>query len=205
MRDIREGLLYGGLPYRAAGAGPPVVVFRGIEVDNADPSGQSRRRNMRVFRSLTRHFTVTSSTPSHIWHLDRPCTTWPDTTPRPSAGSSTRRCTSSGGVHRRVHRAGLRRRPPAPAQPAGSALQRLPALPVRPAGPATIRRPDPSRPAPRGVGHHRAGAGRHHHRWRVVVVGEHRADRDGLVRLEFGGERDTDLGTRIPNIGEGQP
>ncbi|MFI7539720.1 alpha/beta fold hydrolase [Actinoplanes sp. NPDC049599] len=58
MRDIREGLLFGGLPYRAAGTGPAVVVFPGIEGDNADSSGRSRRRNLRVFRRLSRHFTV---------------------------------------------------------------------------------------------------------------------------------------------------
>ena len=29
--DVREGLLYGGLPYRAAGAGQVAVVFPGLE------------------------------------------------------------------------------------------------------------------------------------------------------------------------------
>lgn len=54
----RQGHLYGGLPYRAAGAGPAVVVFPGLEADNADPAGTSRRRNLRLFRELTGHFTV---------------------------------------------------------------------------------------------------------------------------------------------------
>ncbi|GIE48654.1 hypothetical protein Ani05nite_21880 [Amorphoplanes nipponensis] len=42
MGDVREGLLYGGLPYLAPGAGPPVVVFPGLEPDNTGPSGRSR-------------------------------------------------------------------------------------------------------------------------------------------------------------------
>lgn len=58
MKAPRQGLLRGGLPYRAAGAGPVVVVFPGLEADNADPAGRSRRRNLRLFRALTDHFTV---------------------------------------------------------------------------------------------------------------------------------------------------
>jgi pimeloyl-ACP methyl ester carboxylesterase len=52
------GVLPGGLPYLAAGTGPPVVVFPGLDADNADPTGRQRRFTMRAFRPLTRHFTV---------------------------------------------------------------------------------------------------------------------------------------------------
>lgn len=58
MTDVHQGLLHGGLPYLSAGTGPVVVVFPGIEADNADPDGSSRRRYLRLFRPLTRHFTV---------------------------------------------------------------------------------------------------------------------------------------------------
>ena len=54
----RDGVLPGGLPYLAAGTGPPVVVFPGLDGDNADPTGRQRRFTMRMFRPLTRHFTV---------------------------------------------------------------------------------------------------------------------------------------------------
>lgn len=54
----REGQLHGGLPYRAIGAGPPVVVFPGISADNADSGGGQRRLNLRPFRPLARRFTV---------------------------------------------------------------------------------------------------------------------------------------------------
>ena len=54
----REGQLHGGLPYRAVGAGPPVVVFPGISADNADVGGGQRRMNLRPFLPLARRFTV---------------------------------------------------------------------------------------------------------------------------------------------------
>src|SRR3954469_14312178 len=58
MTGVREGLLPGGLSYAAAGSGPPVVVLPGISGDPADADGRGRRMNLRVFRRLTRHFTV---------------------------------------------------------------------------------------------------------------------------------------------------
>jgi|tagenome__1003787_1003787.scaffolds.fasta_scaffold20227640_1 hypothetical protein len=36
MTGVREGLLPGGLPYAAAGSGPPVVILPGISGDPAD-------------------------------------------------------------------------------------------------------------------------------------------------------------------------
>jgi pimeloyl-ACP methyl ester carboxylesterase len=55
---VREGVLAGGLPYLADGGGPPLVVLPGLSGDNADPSGRERRMNLRLFRSMTRSFTV---------------------------------------------------------------------------------------------------------------------------------------------------
>lgn len=58
MTSARQGILSGGLPYLAVGAGPPVVVLPGISGDNADPQGRDRRTQARAFRSLTSRFTV---------------------------------------------------------------------------------------------------------------------------------------------------
>lgn len=58
MTTVREGMLPGGLPYRAVGDGPPVVVFPGLTADNADPTGRDRRMHMRPFLTLTDWFTV---------------------------------------------------------------------------------------------------------------------------------------------------
>ncbi|MEU4425792.1 alpha/beta hydrolase [Actinoplanes sp. NPDC024001] len=58
MTPAREGTLAGGLPYRAAGTGPPVIVLPGISGDNADPTGGDRRSQLRAFRALTGQFTV---------------------------------------------------------------------------------------------------------------------------------------------------
>jgi pimeloyl-ACP methyl ester carboxylesterase len=58
MAGARSGVLPGGLPYRAVGHGPPVVVLPGLTGDNADPTGRDRRTHLRPFTPLTRHFTV---------------------------------------------------------------------------------------------------------------------------------------------------
>lgn len=58
MVAARSGVLPGGLPYRAVGDGPPVVVFPGLTGDNADPTGRDRRTHLRPFTPLTRRFTV---------------------------------------------------------------------------------------------------------------------------------------------------
>ena len=54
LMAVREGLLHGGLPYRAVGSGPPVVVvvvvLPGI---SADTTGAHRRMNLRTFLPLT--------------------------------------------------------------------------------------------------------------------------------------------------------
>lgn len=54
---VREGMLE-GLPFAAAGSGPPVVVLPGISGDPADAGGRGRRTNLRAVRALTAHFTV---------------------------------------------------------------------------------------------------------------------------------------------------
>jgi hypothetical protein len=42
-QSVREGALYGGLPYLAVGAGPPLVVFSGLSAEHANPTGLARR------------------------------------------------------------------------------------------------------------------------------------------------------------------
>jgi pimeloyl-ACP methyl ester carboxylesterase len=58
MADAQIGVLPGGLPYRAVGDGPAVVVFPGLTGDNTDPSGRDRRTHLRPFTPLAATFTV---------------------------------------------------------------------------------------------------------------------------------------------------
>jgi pimeloyl-ACP methyl ester carboxylesterase len=58
MTMAHAGTLGGGLPYRAAGSGPPLIVLPGISGDNADATGRDRRTQLRAFRKLTGRFTV---------------------------------------------------------------------------------------------------------------------------------------------------
>jgi hypothetical protein len=39
--DIREGVLYPGLPYLAFGGGPPIVVLTGLSAEHTKPTGAS--------------------------------------------------------------------------------------------------------------------------------------------------------------------
>jgi pimeloyl-ACP methyl ester carboxylesterase len=55
---VREGTLYGGLPYLAVGAGPPLVVFSGLSAEHANPTGLARRFELQTLEPLARHFTV---------------------------------------------------------------------------------------------------------------------------------------------------
>jgi len=41
-QSVREATLYGGLPYLAVGAGPPLVVFSGLTAEHANPTGPGR-------------------------------------------------------------------------------------------------------------------------------------------------------------------
>jgi hypothetical protein len=41
-REVREGQTEGGLPYLSFGEGPPLVVFPGLGMTNANPSGIQR-------------------------------------------------------------------------------------------------------------------------------------------------------------------
>jgi pimeloyl-ACP methyl ester carboxylesterase len=58
MAGAQSGMLPGGLPYRAVGHGPPVVVFPGLAGDNADPGGRDRRTHLRPFTPLAATFTM---------------------------------------------------------------------------------------------------------------------------------------------------
>jgi pimeloyl-ACP methyl ester carboxylesterase len=59
VRDVREGALPGGLPYFAFGDGPPLVVFRGLGLTNANPTGLQRRFEVRILTPLARRgFTI---------------------------------------------------------------------------------------------------------------------------------------------------
>jgi len=57
-RDIREGHLKGGLPYLSFGDGPPLVVFPGGQMSNANPAGFQRWVEVRLLAPLARACTV---------------------------------------------------------------------------------------------------------------------------------------------------
>ena len=57
-RSVREGTLYGGLPYLAVGQGPPLVVFSGLTAEHANPTGLARRLELQTLKPMARHFTV---------------------------------------------------------------------------------------------------------------------------------------------------
>src|SRR5829696_3585883 len=57
-RGVREGSLHGGLPYRAVGQGPPLVVISGLTAEHANPTGLERRFQLQSLKPLARHFTV---------------------------------------------------------------------------------------------------------------------------------------------------
>lgn len=54
----REGSLHGGLPFLAAGEGPPLVILAGLSPEHANPTGLERWWTMRVLRPLADRFTV---------------------------------------------------------------------------------------------------------------------------------------------------
>jgi len=57
-QSVREGALYGGLPYLAVGAGPPLVVFSGLSAEHANPTGLARWFELQTLKPMARHFTV---------------------------------------------------------------------------------------------------------------------------------------------------
>jgi pimeloyl-ACP methyl ester carboxylesterase len=57
-RSIREGALYGGLPYLAIGQGPPLVVFVGLTAEHANTTGLARQFELQTLKPMARHFTV---------------------------------------------------------------------------------------------------------------------------------------------------
>jgi pimeloyl-ACP methyl ester carboxylesterase len=57
-REVREGQTEAGLAYLSFGEGPPLVVFPGLGMTNANPSGIQRRGEMRLLAPLARVFTV---------------------------------------------------------------------------------------------------------------------------------------------------
>jgi hypothetical protein len=57
-RSVREGRLYGGLPYLAVGQGPPLVVFVGLTAEHANTTGLARRFELQTLKPLAKHFTV---------------------------------------------------------------------------------------------------------------------------------------------------
>ena len=57
-QSVREGTLYGGLPYLAVGAGPPLVVFSGLTAEHANPTGLGRWLALQTLKPMARHFTV---------------------------------------------------------------------------------------------------------------------------------------------------
>ncbi len=56
--DVREGVLSGGLPYLAFGAGPPLVALPGFAATPGNPTGPARRQQVSALRPLAERFTV---------------------------------------------------------------------------------------------------------------------------------------------------
>lgn len=57
-RELREGQTEGGLPYLSFGEGPPLVVFPGLGMTNANPSGIQRWGKMRLLAPMASAFTA---------------------------------------------------------------------------------------------------------------------------------------------------
>jgi pimeloyl-ACP methyl ester carboxylesterase len=57
-QSVREGALYGGLPYLAVGQGPPLVVLSGLSAEHANPTGLARWFELQTLKPMARHFTV---------------------------------------------------------------------------------------------------------------------------------------------------
>ena len=57
-RDIKEEMLKGGLPCLSFGDGPPLVVFPGLGMTNANLTGLQRWGELRLLAPLARAFTV---------------------------------------------------------------------------------------------------------------------------------------------------
>jgi len=55
---MREGTLGGGLPCLSFGQGPPLVVFPGVGMTYANPTGIQRWGEVRLLSPLARAFTV---------------------------------------------------------------------------------------------------------------------------------------------------
>jgi len=55
---MREGTLGGGLPCLSFGQGPPLVVFPGVGMTSANPTGIQRWGEVRLLSPLARAFTV---------------------------------------------------------------------------------------------------------------------------------------------------
>lgn len=58
MPNTREGTLGGGLPCLSFGQGPPLVVFPGVGMTSANPTGIQRWGEVRLLSPLARAFTV---------------------------------------------------------------------------------------------------------------------------------------------------
>ncbi len=58
MPDVQEGILKGGLPCISFGDGPPLAVFPGLGMTNANPTGLQRWGELRLLAPLSRAFTV---------------------------------------------------------------------------------------------------------------------------------------------------
>jgi hypothetical protein len=52
--EVREGHIEGGLPCLSFGEGPPLVVFPGLGITNANPKGLQRWGELRLLAALAR-------------------------------------------------------------------------------------------------------------------------------------------------------
>ncbi len=95
-RGVREGSLYGSLPYLAVGAGPPLVVFSGLTAEHANPTGLARRFELQTLKPMARHFTVYAVNRKPGLPAGSTIKDLAVTTPRPSPTSSQARCPSRG-------------------------------------------------------------------------------------------------------------
>ena len=89
MPEVREGILKGGLPCLSFGDGPPLIVFPGLGMTNANPTGFQRWGEVRLLAPLARVVTV--------YRVSRRVGLEPGTTMTWSTTTSEHSTRSSGG------------------------------------------------------------------------------------------------------------